>query len=123
MARKMSAWDSALIAPKDIAPWPGFADELPSFYEQKRDMFCGLLERSRFRFAPARSTFFQLLDYSEISDETDVALSARWTRDIGVASIPLSVFSETPVTGQRLRFCFAKDDETLAQAADKLCAL
>jgi methionine aminotransferase len=102
---------------------PGFADELSAFYEKKRDTFCRLLEHSRFRFAPSKSTFFQLLDYSEISDERDTELCARWTREIGVASIPLSVFCEQPFTGQRLRFCFAKDDETLAIAAGRLSAL
>jgi methionine aminotransferase len=102
---------------------PGFADELSAFYQQKRDHFCRLLDGSRFKFAPAQSTFFQILDYSDISDEVDTDLATRWTRDIGVASIPLSVFSETPNTGQRLRFCFAKDDETLEAAARKLRAL
>ncbi len=102
---------------------PGFADELSAFYERKRDTLCELLEGSRFRFAPARSTFFQVLDYSAVSDEADTDLSARWTREIGVASIPLSVFCEQPFTGQLLRFCFAKDDATLEQAALKLCAL
>jgi len=99
---------------------PDFYEQLPAFYQQKRDHFCKLLEGSRFRFKPARSTFFQLLDYSEISDELDEDLAKRWTRDIGVASIPLSVFCETPFTGQRLRFCFAKDDNTLAKAIAKL---
>jgi methionine aminotransferase len=102
---------------------PGFYESLPDFYEQKRDTFCALLEGSRFRFRPARSTFFQLLDYGEISDEPDVEIAKRWTRDIGVASIPLSPFCATPFTGQRLRFCFAKDDETLERAAEKLCSL
>jgi methionine aminotransferase len=102
---------------------PEFCDNLPAFYQQKRDRFCALLEDSRFRFRPARSTFFQILDYSEISDELDEVLAKRWTREIGVASIPLTVFCETPFTGKRLRFCFAKDDATLEEAAQKLCAL
>ena len=67
--------------------------------------------------------FFQLLDYGEITDEDDVLLSKRWTHDIGVASIPLSVFCEQSFTGTRLRFCFAKDDATLERAAEKLCKL
>jgi methionine aminotransferase len=102
---------------------PDFYDDLPAFYQAKRDLFCELLESSRFRLLPARSTFFQILDYREISGEVDVALAERWTREIGVASIPLTVFCETPFTGTRLRFCFAKDDATLEQAAEKLCAL
>jgi len=100
-----------------------FYASLPSFYAGKRDHFCRLLEDSRFCFKPARSTFFQLLDYSAISDESDELLASQWTRDVGVASIPLSVFCETPFTGQRLRFCFAKDDATLERAAEKLRSL
>ncbi len=102
---------------------PGFYEQLPAFYQQKRDYFCNLLEGSRFRFIPARSTFFQLVDYGEISDERDADLAIRWTKEIGVASIPLTVFCETPFTGTRLRFCFAKDDATLEAAAEKLTAL
>lgn len=102
---------------------PEFYESLPEFYERKRDLFCSLLETSRFRLKPARSTFFQLLDYGEISDELDVTLAKRWTKDIGVASIPLSVFCESDVTGTRLRFCFAKSDDTLRAAAERLCTL
>lgn len=102
---------------------PDFYASLPMFYEQKRDHFCKLLEGSRFRFKPAPSTFFQILDYSDISDENDLTLAKQWTREVGVASIPLSVFCETPFTGTRLRFCFAKDDATLEAAAERLCAL
>ena len=106
-----------------LASDPGFCESLPSFYQQKRDRFCELLAPSRFKFRPARSTFFQILDYGDISDEIDESLAKRWTREIGVASIPLSVFCETPFTGTRLRFCFAKDDATLEKAAEILCEL
>ncbi len=96
---------------------PAFYEELADFYQKKRDFFCKQLHGSRFAFAPARSTFFQILDYRDISDVADHELAKKWTREMGVASIPLSVFCERPYTGNRLRFCFAKDDETLAQAA------
>jgi methionine aminotransferase len=99
---------------------PQFYEELPAFYQQKRDLFCKLLGDSRFQLHPARSTFFQIVDYGDISDENDVALAKRWTRDIGVGSIPLTVFCEQPFTGSRLRFCFAKDDATLTAACEKL---
>ncbi len=99
---------------------PSFYDDLSSFYQRKRDLFCGLLEDSRLELTPAKSTFFQLLDYSAVSDECDSELAKQWTRDVGVASIPLSVFCETDFTGKRLRFCFAKDDLTLIEAANKL---
>jgi len=102
---------------------PSFYEKLPAFYQKKRDHFCALLSGSRFKLRPARSTFFQILDYSEISDEVDAELAKRWTREIGVASIPLTVFCETPYTGTRLRFCFAKDDATLEAAAEKLSSL
>ena len=102
---------------------PEFCDKVPAFYEQKRDHFCRLLEGSRLRLEPARSTFFQIADYGDITDEDDLSLAKRWTREIGVASIPLSVFCETPYTGTRLRFCFAKDDATLEEAARRLCDL
>ena len=102
---------------------PAFYQRLPDFYQQKRDLFCRQLEGSRFRLHPARSTFFQIVDYGAISDEDDVSLAKRWTEEVGVASIPLSVFCERPLTGTRLRFCFAKDDDTLATACERLSKL
>ncbi len=106
-----------------LADNPAWCEELPAFYQRKRDLFCSLLRDSRFDLAPARSTFFQILDYSEVSDEEDANLALRWTRDLGIASIPLSVFCEQPFTGKRLRFCFAKDDATLEEAARRLSAI
>ena len=102
---------------------PEFYEQLSAFYQQKRDHFCSLLASTRFRFEPARSTFFQIVDYGDISNDGDVALAKQWTRDAGVASIPLSVFCEQPFTGTRLRFCFAKDDATLTEAVDRLAKL
>lgn len=102
---------------------PEFYENLPAFYQAKRDYFCEQMKDSRFSFEPARSTFFQILDYGAISADLDLDLCKRWTKEIGVASIPLTVFCEQPFTGPRLRFCFAKDDDTLREAAQKLCAL
>ena len=102
---------------------PSFADGLSRFYENKRDRFLAALEGSRFRFAPARSTFFQLLDYSALSAKEDTELALEWTRSPGVASIPLSVFSAAPPAYRLLRFCFAKDESTLVDAAHRLRAL
>jgi methionine aminotransferase len=96
---------------------------LPAFYQSKRDHFCKLLEPSRFSLRPAHGTFFQVLDYSAITDEDDVAYAKRLTREIGVASIPISVFCEAPLDRKLLRFCFAKDDDILETAAEKLCRL
>jgi methionine aminotransferase len=102
---------------------PAHYDELPVFYQAKRDRFCELVKDSRFRFRPAQGTFFQILDYSDITDEPDLEYAKRLTREIGVASIPVSVFCEEPFPGRKLRFCFAKDDATLEEAAGKLCQL
>jgi methionine transaminase len=96
---------------------------LSSFYQQKRDRFNELLKSSRFRVRPSEGTYFQLLDYSAITEEKDTDYAIRLTKESGVASIPLSVFyhKSTPVT--QLRFCFAKEDETLEKAAEILCRL
>lgn len=106
-----------------MALTPKHYRELPGFYEKKRDRFCDLVSSSRFTFSPAAGTFFQVLDYSNISDEDDVAYARRLTREIGVASIPISVFCEQSPPGRKLRFCFAKDDAILEEAAGKLCQL
>ena len=97
--------------------------DLPGFYQAKRDHFCDLLAGSRFTFEPAKGTFFQILDYSAITDEDDVAFARRLTEEIGIASIPISVFCDELITDRKLRFCFAKDDTTLATAAERLSQL
>ena len=99
--------------------------ELPAFYQRKRDLFCQLLEPSRFSLVPSQGTYFQLLGYSQITAEADDALARRWTCEQGIASIPISVFYQNPQHCDHLalRFCFAKDDATLAQAAEILCRL
>lgn len=106
-----------------MAARPQHFEELPAFYEAKRNRFCELIGSSRFTFRPAAGTFFQILDYSEISDEADVDIARRLTKEIRVASIPVSVFCEEPFPERLLRFCFAKDDSTLAEAAERLCRL
>ena len=102
---------------------PEFFENLSSFYQQRRDHFCAQLEKTNFRFKPSKSTFFQIIDYGEVTQDKDVLVAKRWTQEIGVASIPLTVFCETPFTGTRLRFCFAKDEATLTAAAGKLSEL
>ena len=104
-----------------MAECPEHARELPAFYQSKRDRFAELLGETRFRFAPAASTYFQLADYSAVSDLPDVEF-ARWlTTRCGVAAIPISVFSAQPPAAERIvRFCFAKHEATLAAAALKL---
>jgi methionine transaminase len=99
--------------------------QLPDFYQRKRDYFLSLLQTSRFSFEPSRGTYFQLLNYQAISQEADQDLAERWTKEIGIASIPVSVFYEDQQAPRApvLRFCFAKDDATLEQAAEILCGL
>jgi len=96
---------------------------LSDFYQEKRDQFCELLAESRFSFQPAKGTFFQILDYSGITDKNDVEYAKELTREIGVASIPVSVFCEQPSKDRLLRFCFAKDNAMLEEAGSRLCRL
>lgn len=103
---------------------PQHANELSNFYQAKRDRFCELLAPSRFRFTPSAGTYFQLADYSALSDEDDMSFVTRLTREHGVAAIPLSPFFASPQPESRIiRFCFCKEDSTLAAAAERLCAL
>ena len=97
--------------------------QLGAFYQRKRDHFVRLLESSRFRLLRAAGTYFQLADYSAVSDEDDVAFARRMTIEHGVATIPLSVFYAEPPEQKLIRFCFAKNDATLEQAAAILCKI
>lgn len=108
-----------------MAAHPEHLTELPGFYQAKRDLFCDLLAGSRFGFTRAAGTYFQLVDYSAIRPELDDVAMAEWlTREHGVAAIPVSVFYQSAPRDLRLvRFCFAKREETLRQAAEKLCAI
>ena len=104
---------------------PDHHEQLGRFYQRKRDYFCELLAPSKFEIQPSAGTYFQLMDYAQLSAETDVELARKWTQELGIASIPVSVFYQQPEQGQQsvLRFCFAKDNATLAQAAEILCSL
>ncbi|QKZ03306.1 pyridoxal phosphate-dependent aminotransferase [Pseudomonas eucalypticola] len=108
-----------------MAACPEHVEQLPAFYQAKRDLFCDLLAPSRFSFSRAAGTYFQLVDYSQIRpDLNDVDMALWMTREHGVATIPVSVFYQTPNPEQRLvRLCFAKREETLREAAIKLCAI
>ena len=97
--------------------------ELSSFYERKRNLFLDLIRGSRWKPLPSRGTYFQLLDYSAITDEKDMDFALRLTREHGVASIPTSAFLYREASPLALRFCFAKKDETLTRAAERLTGL
>ena len=94
--------------------------ELAPFFQAKRDLFLRLMEGSRFRPLPCRGSYFQLMDYSAISDEDDTAFAIRMTKEHGVASIPTSPFLYRAAAPKVVRFCFAKKDETLKAAAERL---
>jgi len=97
--------------------------QLPAFYQKKRDMFTGLVKNSRFKIIPSYGTYFQLLDYSAISDEKEMDFAVRITKEFGVASVPVSPFYHDKQDNHVLRFCFAKTEETLVRAAEILCKI
>lgn len=96
---------------------------LPAFYQAKRDLFCELLQKSRFTYLPSAGTYFQLVSYEKITRENDQDFARRLTTDAGVAAIPISVFYSGQTDHGLLRFCFAKTETTLRAAAEKLCRL
>jgi methionine aminotransferase len=106
-----------------LRDYPLHHQSLGDFYEAKRNLFNGLLDNSRFNLIPAAGTFFQLADYSAISEEPDTDFAARLTKEHKVAVIPVSVFYRQPPDQRIVRFCFAKHDATLKEAADRLLAL
>jgi len=98
--------------------------DLPAFYQAKRDRFRELLAGSKFELLPVGGAYFQVAGYSALADADDLAFCEWLVKEGGVAAIPLSAFYENPPAGQRLvRFCFAKTDAVLVQAAERLKAL
>ncbi|WP_311195796.1 aminotransferase class I/II-fold pyridoxal phosphate-dependent enzyme [Antarcticibacterium sp. 1MA-6-2] len=91
---------------------------LGAFYQQKRDRFLELIKDSKFKGIPSSGTYFQLLDYSQITDEKDVDFAGLLVKDFKLATIPVSVFNINNSDNKQLRFCFAKTEETLKKAAD-----
>lgn len=96
---------------------------LPAFFQRKRDLFLDLIKTSRFKPIPSYGTYFQCLDYSSISTEADLDFAKRLTREMKIASIPLSPFFMNGRDDKILRFCFAKKEETLQKAAEILCRI
>lgn len=97
--------------------------ELSGFYQAKRDLFLSLMQPSRFNPLPCSGTYFQMMDYKAITDEPDIDFARRMTTEFGVAAIPPSVFYHDGQNHHVLRFCFAKQDRTLEQAAEVLCRI
>ncbi len=96
---------------------------LPSFYQFKRDHFNALMAGSKFKFTPAAGSYFQVMDYSALSDLPDTEFVVWLLERAGVAAIPLSVFYEQAPDMRLVRFCFAKKEATLEEAAKRLCAI
>lgn len=93
---------------------------IPSFYQEKRDKFNLQLQRSNFEIIPSAGTYFQLLNYKNITDKSDIEVAIEWTKKYKVTTIPCSVFYPNQLDEKVLRVCFAKDDDTLERAAEIL---
>ncbi len=96
---------------------------LPAFYQQKRDLFAERVKDSKFKLIPCHGTYFQLLDYSAVSDENEMDFAVRLVKEHGIASVPVSPFYHKKDDHKVLRFCFAKQDKTLEKAAKILCKI
>ena len=107
----------------DYLKKPSHYLELSDFYQEKRDLFLGFIQGSRFKFTPSQGTYFQGLDYTVITNEKDVDFSKRLILEHKIASIPLSVFNSNGQDDSILRFCFAKKNETLKRAAEIICKI
>lgn len=107
-----------------LQQYPEQVAGLGSFYQQKRDFFASALAGSRFTLLPCRGTYFQLVDYRAIAPAMNDTEFCQWlTIEHKVAAIPLSVFYQQGSAARIIRLCFAKQDHTLAQAAELLCQL
>ncbi|HJV82622.1 pyridoxal phosphate-dependent aminotransferase [Noviherbaspirillum sp.] len=97
--------------------------DLPHFYQRKRDLFRSGLNTTRFKLLPSDGTYFQCVDYSDISSMPEADFAKWLTAEIGVAAIPVSAFYNQPKESGIVRFCFAKKDETLRSALERLARL
>lgn len=97
--------------------------QLGSFYQDKRDLFRNLIKESKFELLPSEGSYFQVVSFAAISNEADTDFCKRLVIEHGVAAIPLSVFNADKKDQKLIRFCFAKDSDTLKNAAEKLCKI
>ena len=113
-----------IAAAEFLTSYPNYEESVSVLMQGKRDLFLNALQSSRFRLMPCQGAYFQIADYSDISDMPDQAFAIHLIETIGVATIPVSAFYLNPPQEQRwLRFCFAKNDETLLKSAELLCQL
>lgn len=111
------------MAMADYLNDPSTYMNLPKFYQQKRDLFLDLIKTSRFKVIPSSGTYFQCLDYSDISTNGDIDFARELVEKHKIASIPMSPFYKNGKDDKVLRFCFAKKEETLKKAAEILCGI
>lgn len=104
---------------KDPSTYVGLSD----FFQQKRDLFRSLLGETKFKLLPCNGSYFQCVSYAHLSDEKDSDMAVRLVKDFGVASIPVSAFYTKYTDHRVLRFCFAKRQETLEKAVERLMKL
>jgi methionine aminotransferase len=97
--------------------------ELPAFYQRKRDYFLSLIKNSSFDFSPSKGSYFQSVNFSKVTGEKDSDFAVRLTKEFKVAAIPVSAFYHEGTDNKMIRFCFAKKDETLERAAERICAV
>jgi methionine aminotransferase len=97
--------------------------QLGRFYQEKRDIFRDLIKNSRFELLKSQGSYFQVASYASISNENDIEFTKRLVLEHGVATIPMSVFNANQKDNKLIRFCFAKDTETLTKAAERLCKI
>ncbi|NJB81438.1 methionine aminotransferase [Wenyingzhuangia aestuarii] len=96
---------------------------LPTFYQNKRDLFLNGIKDAKFSYIPSKGTYFQLLKYDNITQENDVDFAKRLVIEFKIATIPISVFNVNHLDEKVLRFCFAKTDETIIKATEILCKI
>jgi methionine transaminase len=104
----------------DYLKKPETYEDLPAFFQQKRDKFRQMMSQTRFRLLPSEGSYFQLASYAHMTDEGDANYATRLTKDYGVATIPVSAFYKEGTDNKILRFCFAKKDQTLEKAVERL---
>jgi methionine aminotransferase len=102
---------------------PGPYLDLPAFYQRKRDLFRDGLKHTKFKLLPSTGSYFQCVDISDVSDLGEADFCQWLTREVGVAAIPLSAFYGDGFDQRVVRFCFAKQDETLNAALARLQTL
>ncbi len=95
-------------------------EELAIFFQQKRDLFRSLILQTKFKLLPCKGSYFQCVSYAHFSDEKDTVLAKRLVTDHGVASIPVSAFYTKHTDEKIIRFCFAKEQDTLEKAVERL---